>query len=406
MKIKTSLSILLATTMLFVACKKDLKLPANKVKPNTETENKVELFDYTKVPTTEEYAGIKVINFNTLTIDKQLCPSLATTTVGNAIVTAPFLSAPYGLLVKINSVTDDGNKLICSFEETNFDYAFKSLTFSKTIENDGEEMNMDSSTSSLQKGPPVNYTQNLGNITFNHSFVVYDVDGSNSTLYDRAIVQIQGNVKPSFNIKYNMDGGTKHFEVTGNIKSFIQTYLGWQMGSLKKYGLKIEKTFFQKNLPYVTLWIGAVPVVITPRFELKGILEGDIKGKAGVTNECNFNYAGNLKYLNGVWSKGVTGSSTVNNYINFGTSAKAKVKVGPAVSIRFYGSDVIVGAVNCYGYLSAEAHASTIGNTNYTARIRGGIEGNVEGKLDLPNIAYAEVKWTIFDLYKTLWQGN
>lgn len=405
--IKIRLNLLMILFVLFTTgCSQDemsLDLTSNINGSTTSLpEDNVELFEYTKVPAQEEYDGMIILENNTLEIDKSICTSLSNLEVNDVIVTAPFASAPNGLLIKVISIIDNGNKLNCKFENTNFSVAFKSLSFHRMIENNGKEIDLNDSFSNKINNR-TNYTQTLGRINLTNNLVLYDHDGSNSTTHDRATMQMTGYVNPSFSIVYNMSNKINHFEVSGNIKAFIQTYMGWSMGSIKKYGLNIKRDFTNVNLPNITFWISGVPIVITPKFNIKGVLEGDIRNKIGVTNECNFNFTGRIRYLNGNWTRSVTGNSTVNNYLSYGASAKAKLKGGPELSVRFYNLDIIVGAVNAFGYMSAETHASSIGINNYNGRIRGGIEGNVEGKLDLPNIWYTEAKWTLFDLHKSLW---
>ncbi len=271
--------------------------------------------------------------------------------VGDIIVSGTNDVAIYGFLKRVTSIQRDGGEVILGIDQ-----AFLDEAFIDGIIKVEAQLNPDDTLRDLE-------------FKVDKSLVMYDKDGNHSTTFDQ--IKIDGDLSTKFGMGMEIDIGKRTFKLTNDVKHSGTVNLNWELTDIGGIGLTIDKEKKMYTWALAPIWItvGAWPIIITPRVDIVGKVEGSLKGSAAV--ELNISATGNtyIEYENG-WTTGGDESQEVTPSIEAALESELKISLGPQISFRPYGMDIAESTVALSSFANA---TGSVGTSGTACEIKAGV---------------------------------
>jgi hypothetical protein len=214
-------------------------------------------------------------------------------------------------------------------------------------------------------------------VTIDH--VVYDQDGNNATTNDQVRARGWVKVEPGAQVNLDLDIQNHqlrsfHFITTTRESARVELVSEVKALSFDKTVPIKRFTFF----PY-TIFIGPVPVVITPQLTVYVGASGSVSVKVSTGIEQSSTIATSVRYENGSWTPETKITDTHIGPLETRLTQSAQVGVfaGPELAVKIYAAAGPYGRIN--GYLTLKADPSK----TPLWKLYGGINGELGIKIEV-----------------------
>jgi len=304
-------------------------------------------------------------------------PQLQALSPGDVIVTGSGEVAPNGLLRKVTAVSQSGNEVVVETTPASLTDAIQkgSLEINQTLTPDNISSNIASKRGVSLKAQKS--AQSIGSFYLEmNDVVLYDEDENSETTNDQIRANGSISLNPSFNFGVTIDGSRlKKLTFTNTTTEEAQIELAAN-ASILDISEKVEIARYSFT-PF-TVWVGYVPVVITPILTVNVGLDGQVS--VGITSSVTqkATLTAGLSYDNGQWEP-ISNFSKDFQYEppSLSSNAELKVYAGPQLNLMLYGVAGPYG--NITGYLELDADVSA----NPWWNLYGGIQADVGVKFEV-----------------------
>jgi hypothetical protein len=320
---------------------------------------------------------------------ERMTPQLSLIFEGDIIVGASTLErgnevAPFGFLRRVvNAFTDDQGQFIIETVPAALDEAVERGTQEVTVPIDfGAIYTEETLTTSFlpQEGVvPVSYAPPYAGLQVTIDHVVYDEDGNNSTTNDQVKARGWVKVEPGAQVQLDLDIKDHqlqsfHFLTTTQESARVELYSDVKVLSFQKTVPIKRFTFFPQ-----TIFIGPIPVVITPQLTVYVGANGSVSVKVSTGIEQSSTITTGVSYENGKWTPVAKIS---DNHIGpletkLTQSAQAGVFAGPELAVKIYTAAGPYGQIRGYLTLKADPSATPLW------KLYGGIKGELGIKVEV-----------------------
>ncbi len=341
---------LLGASVLFAGCQKEISSllgPKNELSP------------YTLVLSEKDIKNISSVGENRIDFSEPVSFS-----TGDIVSTGISDSTPYGLLKKVNNVSED--KKTIQIEDATLEEAVKNASFELEVSPPSGEYILKTKEGTFKKH------HEAGSLNINHDFkeiVLYDADGDKTTTEDQITANGNFNFYSKFFINCDIQNNSLK-ELSFRNKSDI----GYELeinSSESLEDINKEIKIAQYNFPPFNAGVipgTPLPIIIKPELQLYIGLEGSISPIETSITEENSISAG-VSYKDKKWDK----DSDFSNSFNFSPPELSKISnlnayVEPRLNFLVYG---IAGP-------SAEIEGSLAINSEKSSwKMLGGLEANL-----------------------------
>ncbi|MBV7328777.1 hypothetical protein KFU94_11050 [Chloroflexi bacterium TSY] len=363
-------------------------------------ENPSEIRSPAKVITTESDAFLTAMSDNgTLSFSRptdlvraQSVDAIDALSVGDIVVSDVTDAAPYGFLRRVANVKRTDSGVVVKTVQA---------TLAEAI-GDGT---LDTSQVQLTPDDVVSITDNNGEVITSAALPgsPFRIQLDNVVLSDGlgGLATIDGTIDLSANFRFSADFSRFRlidldFENSANVYAEIDVDVEQPLA-----GFHRKKRLRSYEFRTITVWVGWIPVVLTPRLDMYVGLDGDISVAitAGMTQGVNIDY--DLTYSRGIgWNLDREVDFYGSNIMLWGpiTTYSLEAFAGPELTLAVYG--VEAPYANLYGALDLEINmADSRWWTMY-----GGFKGEIGVRLDVEVLGYT---YTIVDyaypIYERKW---
>lgn len=326
---------------------------------------------------------------------------LGSISLGDVVIAGVHDDTPQGLLRKVASVSTEGDQVVIYTIPATLEDAIQdgTIEINRTLSPSDVSFTAMAREGVSLEGD-VFQAQGIGEFSLQITDVVlYDDDGDSETTDDQIVANGSISISPTFNFSMEIrNSELKQLTFTNNITETAQLEL-----EAKVSVLEVERSveIARYTLTPITVWVGFVPVIITPVLTINVGLTGEVSVgiTTGVTQEAAL-IAG-LTYDDGQWSP----VSEFSNDFQFdppSVSAGATVKAyaGPQLSFLIYGVTGPHGEVNGY----AELDADILSEPWWV--LYGGLEAKVGVEVEILSHVLANYSATVIDSRVNLAQAE
>lgn len=226
---------------------------------------------------------------------------------------------------------------------------------------------------------PVSYAPPFSGLQVKIDHVVYDEDGDRSTTNDQVKARGWVNMEPGAIVQLDLDIDNHqlrsfHFITTTQQSARVELYSDVDV-------LSFEKTVPIKRFTFLpqTIFIGPIPVVITPQLTVYVGANGSISVKVSTGFEQSSTITTGASYENGTWTPiaKLSGNHIGPLETKLSQSAQAGVFAGPDLSVKIYGVAGPYGRINGYLTLKGDPSATPLW------KLFGGIKGEIGIKVEV-----------------------
>ena len=292
--------------------------------------------------------------------------------------------APYGFLRRVANAYSDGSRFVVETDPAALEEAVRQgeqsapilLDFGNTF------IEQDHPISALPQGEgivPIKYVPPYAGVQITIDEVVYDEDGDENTKNDQVrasgSLTIEPDAKTNLSLKIqNHQLQSFNFSTALREKVNIKLYSSIDVVSFGKR-VELKRITF---MPY-TVFIGPVPIVITPRLSVYVGADGSISVGVSTGIDQSSTITTRVWYESGGWNKdfSLSDHSISDIKTDWNVSAKAKAYAGPELSVLLYGVAGPYGQIT--GYLSLSGSPTSDPLWKLTA----GIKAELGVKIDV-----------------------
>ncbi|KAF0140356.1 MAG: PQQ enzyme repeat-containing protein [Stygiobacter sp.] len=369
--------LLLIGIFAFNSCKKDDSNPVN------SSSNEVKIAETAVVANTTTINNLISADSTSLTFSSN-ATQVQNLKIGSILI----IEKGEGYLRKVKSIQQQGGNTKVITENARLEEVITNGEFEKEIILEPENLSKYQFSNNSIKLEKTN-----GQFSINFNNLVVGVSQGTSVIIDGQTQFASPKIKIKSSFKNGLDSLNASLEINSNTKFVLKVD-----GALTT-GLKITPPWGEFTFAPVTVLVGPVPVLITPKIKLVFGANASINGKVDINFDANTQIIGGIRYKNKVLSPYSSYNQTYNNQ-NISASAKGSVEgyillpklgfyfyslAGPFVDLKFYGSlrDKSTNTAGLYFGLSGE----------------GGFETDILGFLNFPN---AQWKQTLFNYEKEI----
>ncbi len=286
-------------------------------------------------------------------IFSETTPELESLTPGDVIVSDATSTVPDGFLRKVTAVSTVGNEVVVETSQATLEDAIEkgAIELTKTLTPNGI-----SSAIALRKGVTLkrmSQSQALqGFYVEINDVVLYDADGNLGTTNDQVEADGSMSLTPGFDFNISIeDSQLKKLTFVNTTTLTAQLEL---RAEIEIFEIEKKVEIARYNFTPITVWVGWVPVVITPILTVNVGLDGEVS--TGITSKVTqeATLTAGLTYNNGTWSP-IADFSSDFQFDPPSLSAGCEVKgyAGPQLNLLIYG---VVGPYGeTQGYLELDA---------------------------------------------------
>ncbi|MBB6098075.1 hypothetical protein HNR42_001500 [Deinobacterium chartae] len=272
---------------------------------------------------------------------------------GNVLVSEPGPHAPYGYLVKVRSVRQEGDELVITAEQARLTDALEQgrLEVEQRLRPDQLEAAEPlaqgvrlTAHSLIDTGDSYDYTVSLDR-------VLHDVDGNEQTTAD----QVASKGQIHFNMGYSLYLDIGLFDVDFRAKVHLKEKANVRLDMHGQYAFEKSHELYKTSFKPVTFFIGPVPVVIVPKMKLSLDASGKVQGEMTYELAQSFDASVGAEYIDD-WKNLSSGPNWTFKPGTFSGQGSAEVQAGPAVrgDLMLYGVAGVYGKVGAYARFKAQ----------------------------------------------------
>jgi hypothetical protein len=325
-------------------------------------------------------------------------------TTGDVIVSGVSEVTPDGMLRKVDSVTRSGSEIVVRTSKATIEDAIQKGHVSITKSLSAADLR---SATPMARGVSLSTVRTLGPRAAVGDFsiqlsnvVIYDADGDETnTTNDQVVANGSIRFSPSFTFELEVDDFHLR-QLTFTNTTMESTSLTISTSATLPL-VDATKRLYKHTFSPITVWVGYVPVVITPVFEINVGVHGEVSVglSAGVSQESTL--TAGLTYNNGAWSP----ISEFTNTFQFqgptlNAGATVKGIIGPRLELMLYGVAGPYGELN--GYLELDADVMS----NPWWILYGGIEANIGVEVDVLSHVVASYSKKVIDYRRAIAQSD
>ncbi len=283
-------------------------------------------------------------------------PALDALDTNDVMVGGVSEAAPYGFLRKVTSVTEQGNGQVAvttsqaTLEEAIEDGAF---SISQTLSPDDVVQMQQAEGVSLSRRPLAPEGEFFIQLS---DVVLWDRDRNPNTTTDQVRADGSLTLEPSFDFNFLMQGRTfqtLHFSMSAEETAELEIY-----SVIASLSVEARIELAQYYLAPITVWVGSVPVVLTPVLTVYVGVDGSVEvGLAINGTRQETTLTAGLQYDGGSWEP--IGENTTSFSVQppdaFG-SLEVRGYIGPSLTLLLYGVTGPEAVVQ--GYIELEANTS------------------------------------------------
>jgi hypothetical protein len=281
-----------------------------------------------------------------------MTPELEALAAGNVIVGDAWEQTPYGFLRKVAGITTQGQQVVITTGEARLEDAIEQGIVAAAQELSPDDVRQGTKLPGVEVASlaplqsPGAFLVTLDNV------VLLDLDGNKETTDDQVVANGQLSFEPRFDFNLRMRGfRIERLSATSGATERVDLSI---TADIQLLDVTEEVQIARYMLKPITIWVGWVPVVLTPMISVDVGLDGSahVGFEVGVAQEANLDVG--LTYANGGWSP----IATFNNDFDYTPptlTANCNVRGYAAVSlaILIYGSGGPYGQMD--GFLELDA---------------------------------------------------
>lgn len=278
---------------------------------------------------------------------------------GDVLAAPPSPQAPDGLLRRVLSKTNSGGKIIVETESARITDAVENGTaresFVLTIAGQAAVLGKGALLTGTESGLTITFTDfDVEGVRLNGSVSVEPTLDLSLTIKDRQVADFQWSVRSTF---------------TSSVSAKSPTLAPGQLETFKSLGTR--------RITPVVLWIGVLPVVVTPRVEFRVGMRGEVTAEVSLGMQQKYATGMGGIYKDGRWTeiREFSDATTFDLPTKPKLEADFRLYAGPRFSLSFYGlTDLFNAYAALYGYgrvTSTPLAADTLW------KLSGGVDGNV-----------------------------
>ncbi|BDU51316.1 hypothetical protein [Haliovirga abyssi] len=272
---------------------------------------------------------------------------------------------PKGLLVKVDSIIEKNGKKEIIFKPAKITDVVEQAKVNKKIKLTKNDIKR---VSTNYRGIKISRVDEARDMVCQINTVVYDEDNDENTTDDQIKLEGELSIDPGIDFDIDISGFTIKefgFGVDSNISGNLKI-----TGNLHKTWDKEVKLISYSFMPF-NIFIGNVPIVITPSMYLVVGSNGEINGKFKYSLSEQATAEVKISYSNGEWG----GKRELNNNFDFSqpeieANAKFKMYTGAKFEVALYTNAVLAGTGKVLLYFRGEADI----DKNPWWNVYGGIE--------------------------------
>lgn len=229
-----------------------------------------------------------------------MTPQLAAVAPGEVVVAEPSPAAPYGYLRRVTAVNATANSVILSTQPATLEDAIEQGAFwvEKTLRPSDVTDQVLAPGVALRAVNPAEPSD--GFFIEVEDFPVYDEDGNPNTASDQILISGSVDILPSFEFSLQIHDWTiRELAFTSNVQETTELEVE---ARVELYSLDSEKELAQFTLAAITVFVGPVPIVLTPVLKVVAGTDGSVYVgvTASVTQEATL--TSGLRYYDGAWT--------------------------------------------------------------------------------------------------------
>jgi len=292
-----------------------------------------------------------------------------------------------GYLRKIDSIQEEGNKVILHTQNANLTDVMEKGEFSLHgyLTNKGVVSTSSIPTRHTWKW---NYSKDLIDLSISHTFYTKN----------KIKVHVSGEVKAWVNFTFIVK--ISHWK----IKYFQFSVKNTEIASIgisanKSVILHKEYTIWEHTFPSITFDIGFVPVVITPKMNIRVGADVDLEANASASLSMKLTTKEGVEYTDGGWHTIHSFTKDISYKeptVNLTANIKAYA-ITPEIEFLIY--DIAGPTADLEPYLQLQASAgASLNGLNASAHLSWGLYAGVEGHIGVKIATLPEKSFKIFDL--------
>ena len=379
------------------------------IPPNPDEPLEPIIPETTKVAEEETIQEIaSVTEDQSIIIFKKSTPQLEELAVGDIIAMGVTENTPEGLLRKVTNIIKGGKDSSEIIIETEF------ATLEEAIEQG--EFYFNEALKAEDAKEPICYVKGIEFIRdkstirdskiqilefyYNINTIIYDGDNNPNTEEDN--ITLTGQISFDYNLLLSGKIAFPHklkelnFQNVVNVEKNLGVNVG---GSVELFSY--EKVLWTHSLGTKLVWVGYLPIVLSPKITISANVDGEIFAKVTVEVTDKDIYTAGIKFDNGSWQP----ISSHENYfsppsLSLSTGGAVTFGVGPRLECKV---DGVVGPyceTTLYGKVIADIY------TNPWWKIYVGIIARAGVKIEIFSKVFASANLTILDLKKIIAQAD
>jgi len=307
-------------------------------------------------------------------------------------------AAPYGFLLKVTKRFLDGGRFVVETDPAFLDQAVVRGSLANDLEIDLNNIFATPPVSSAPQSEgivPVAYAPPYAGLEFKIDNVLYDADGDETnTTNDQVRALGKVKIEPGAGLHLSLDIANNHLQrlrFTNSLKQSAELRVYSNVNLIEYEKSKVVKRFI---FAPQTIFIGWVPVVITPELSVVVGVKGNVSVKISTGLEQSSEITVGAGYDNGAWNPIIEVTDVTVNPLEtvLEQGAAARAFAGPELAVTVYGVAGPYGRIQGYLALSADPLAVPRWELN------GGVDGEVGVKAQIFSVVDMRYRET-FDLY-------
>lgn len=351
--------------------------------------------DTTKVlpeTTTQQLSSIS--EDGSVFVFSKITPELEAVKPGDVIVGDTSPVAPFGFLRRVTAVQESDDQVVVETIQATLEEAIEQGTIrvSRTLTPN------DVRTGTERPGVALAALASLPElaqfVVEIENVVLADLDGDEGTTDDQVVANGRIAFEQGFDFELTIDDyQVRELTFTSTAKERAWLEISSQM-ELANIDEQVEIARYV--LHPITVWVGWLPVVLTPVLTVNVALDGSVTMGLDTSVTQEVTLTAGLSYANGSWQP----IGEFENEFEFvlptiSASCHAKGHAGPQLTILIYGVVGPSGEID--GYLEFEADIDRVP----ACQLYGGLEAKAGVELEIVGVAFAEFEATVID-YRVL----
>jgi hypothetical protein len=227
-------------------------------------------------------------------------PELESLAAGDVIVGDAWEQTPYGFLRKVAGITTQGQQVVVTTGDATLEDAIEQGIVAAAQELSPDDVRQGTKLPGVEVASLAPLQSPGAFVVTLDDVVLLDLDGNKETTDDQVVANGQLLFEPRFNFNLRMRGfRIERLSATSGATERVDLNI---TADMELFNVQEDVQVASYMLKPITIWVGWVPVVLTPVLSVDVGLDGSahVGFEVGVTQEANLDVG--LAYANGGWS--------------------------------------------------------------------------------------------------------